>query len=150
MGHDIDARDDASGVTGASLESVPKKTRRKFSPSEKLRILKAAEAATRSGQRGALEALLRREAIYSSHLASWREQLGERGAAGLEPRKPGRKPKLDANEKELAAMRKRLAKVEHELRIAKGLIDLQKKAHALLGIALPTFDETSVLGEENS
>jgi hypothetical protein len=45
-------------------------------------------------------------------------------------------------------MRKKLAKVEHELRIAKGLIDLNK-AHAILGIALPTFDESSVLdGEE--
>lgn len=148
---DVGERDDASGVTGASLESVPKKTRRKFSAAEKLRILKAADAALRSGERGALEALQRKEGIYSSHIAAWREQLGRRGAAGLEPQKPGRKPALDAKDKELAAMRKKLAKVEHELRIAKGLIDLQKKAHAILGIALPTFDESSVLdGEENS
>lgn len=141
---------DASGVTGASIESVPKRTRRKFSASEKLRILKAAEAAVRSVQRGALEALLRKEGIYSSHLASWREQLGARGSAGLEPRKPGRKPALDAKDKELAAMRKKLAKLEHEMRIAKGLIELQKKAHAILGIALPTFDESSVLDDEES
>lgn len=62
--------------------------------------------------------------------AKWRssrEQLGRRGAAALEPHNPGRK-----------------------LRIAKGLIELQKKAHAILGIALPTFDESSVLDDEES
>ena len=147
---DIGERDDASGVSGASLESVPKKSRRKFSASEKLRILKAAQSAVRSGRRGALEELQRREGIYSSHISAWREQFGMRGAVGLEPQKPGPKPALDAKDKELAAMRKKLAKLEHELRIAKGLIDLQRKAHAILGIALPTLDESSVLDDEES
>ena len=52
------------GVSGASLESVPRKMRRRFSASEKLRIVKAAEAAVASGVRGALEKLLRKEGIY--------------------------------------------------------------------------------------
>jgi hypothetical protein len=59
-------------VSGASVESAPPKKRRRFAASEKLRLLKAAEAALASGERGALEALLRKEGIYSSHLTAWR------------------------------------------------------------------------------
>jgi len=128
------------GVSGASLESVPPKTRRRLSASERLRLLKAAEAAVASGERGALAALLRREGIYSSHLSAWRQQFGARGAAGLVPQKPGRKPKLDAKDRELLAVSKELAKVQHKLRVAHALIDLQKKAHEILGLALPEFD----------
>jgi hypothetical protein len=42
------------GVSGASVESTPPRRRRRFSASEKLRLLKAAEAAIASGERGAL------------------------------------------------------------------------------------------------
>lgn len=38
-------------------------------------------------------------------------------------------------------MTKALARVERKLLVAHALIDLQKKAHAILGIALPEFDE---------
>ena len=62
-------QDEASSLNGASQETVPKKTRRRFSASEKLRIVKAADAALASGERGALESLLRQESIYSSHLS---------------------------------------------------------------------------------
>ena len=53
-------------VNDASQESVAPKLRRQFTASEKLRLVKAADAALASGERGALEALLRKEAIYSS------------------------------------------------------------------------------------
>ena len=43
--------------------------RRRFSDREKLRILDAADACTRPGEVGLL---LRREGIYTSHLANWR------------------------------------------------------------------------------
>lgn len=131
----------ALGVSGAALESVPPKSRRRFSASEKLRIIKAAEAAIASGERGALATLLRREGIYSSQLTAWRMQLGSRGAAGLVAQRPGRKPKLDAKDRQLLAVTKELARVQRKLLVAHALIDLQKKAHAILGIALPEFDE---------
>jgi len=131
------------GVSGASVESTPPRRRRRFSASEKLRLLKAAEAAVASGERGALEALLRKESIYSSHLSAWRQQLGARGAAGLTAQKPGRKPKLDERDRELLAMTKDNAALRRKLQIANGLLALQKKAHALLGIALPELDEES-------
>lgn len=125
------------------MESVAPRTRRRFSASEKLRIVKAAEAALASGERGALEALLRKEGIYSSHLSSWRQQLGAGGAKGLEPRKPGRKPKLDDKDRQLLAATKELAVVKRKLQVAHALIELQKKAHAVLGLALPELDEES-------
>ena len=131
------------GVSGASVESIPPKTRRKYTASEKQRILKAAEAALASGERGALEAMLRKEGIYSSHLSAWRQQLASRGAPGLSPQKPGRKPKLDENERKLLALTKRNAELERKLHIANALIDLQKKAHVILGLALPEQDEES-------
>ena len=131
-------------VSGASVESTPPKRRRRFAASEKLRLLKAADAALASGERGALEALLRKEGIYSSHLSAWRQQLGARGTTGLAPQKPGRKPKLDDKDRQLLAVTKELAVVRRKLLIANGLISLQKKAHEILGIALPEFDEESL------
>lgn len=130
-------------MSGAALEVVPKKSRRRFSASEKLRIVKAADAALASGERGALEKLLRSEGIYSSHLSSWRQQLTSRGAAGLDSAKPGRKPKLDAQSRQLLALTKELAAVKRKLAVANALIELQKKAHEILGIALPEGDGRS-------
>lgn len=128
----------ARGLSGAAVETVPTKTRRRFTAAEKLRILNAAEAAVASGERGALEAVLRKEGIYSSHLSAWRQQFAAKGSEGLAPRKPGRKPKLSATDRELLALQKKTARLEHQLKVANALIELQKKAHAVLGIALPT------------
>ena len=64
-------------------------------------------------------------------------QLGAQGAAGLEPRKVGRKPKLDAKDRRNAELLKRNAVLERKLHIAEAIIELQKKAHEILGIALP-------------
>lgn len=71
----------------------------------------------------------------------WRKQLRASGTKGLEARKPGRKPKLDAKDLQLLAANKELAKLRRQLEIANSLIELQKKAHAILGLALPQLDE---------
>jgi transposase-like protein len=102
--------------------------------------VKEADACLTSGKRGDLEALLRREGIYSSLLSSWRLQLGTHGAAGLATKKPGRKPRLTETERRNAELLKRNAVLEKKLRIANALIALQKKAHEVLGIALPESD----------
>jgi len=127
-------------ASGATLETVPKRTRRVFSAADKLRIVKEADACLASGKRGDLEALLRREGIYSSLLSSWRTQLGAHGAVGLATKKPGRKPRLTEAERLNAELTKRNAVLEKKLRIANALIALQKKAHEVLGIALPDSD----------
>jgi transposase-like protein len=128
-------------VNDASHESVAPKLRRQFTASEKLRLVKAADAALASGERGALEALLRKEAIYSSQLAAWRQQLGTSGEAGLTSRKPGRKPKLGAAGRELLAVTKQNETLQRKLRVANALIALQKKMHELLGLTLPELPE---------
>ncbi len=133
----------ASRVNSASQESVPSKTRRQFTAAEKLRLVKAAEVALASGERGALEAMLRAEGIYSSQLAAWRLQFGARGEAGLASRTPGRKPKLSAKDRELLVVTKQNEVLQRKLRIANALIALQKKAHELLGLALPDPEEES-------
>jgi transposase-like protein len=131
------------GANGASIETVPTKTRRRYSAAEKLRIVEAADAALAGGEPGAVGALLRREGIYSSHLATWRKQLRANGTNGFEARKPGRTPKLDAKDRQLLEMNKELAKLRRQLEVANAVIELQKKAHAILGIALPELDEKS-------
>jgi transposase-like protein len=111
--------------------------RRQFTASEKLRLVKAADVALASGERGALEAMLRKEAIYSSQLAAWRQQLGASGETGLTSRKPGRKPKLGVAGRELLAVTKQNESLQRKLRVANALIALQKKMHEVLGLTLP-------------
>jgi transposase len=134
-------RERARSASGSAVETVPSRPRRTFPAAEKLRIVKRADACLASGERGALEAMLREEGIYSSLLSSWRMQLGARELGALEPRRPGRKPKLDAKDKRNAELLKRNAQLEHELHVVKALVALQKKAHELLGIALPKNNE---------
>lgn len=134
-------RERARGASGGAVESVAKAARRSFSTAEKLRILKKADACLASGKRGALGAMLREEGIYSSHLSTWRTQVAEASNAALAGRKPGRKAKLDAKDRRIAELEKRNAELERRLHVADVLIDLQKKAHAILGIALPKLDD---------
>jgi len=127
-------------ASGASLETVPKRPRRVFSAADKLRIVKEADRCLASGKRGGVGALLRREGIYASLLSSWRTQLGTQGAAGLATKKPGRKPKLSEAERRVEQLEKRNAELERKLHVANVLIALQKKAHEVLGLALPESD----------
>jgi len=118
---------------------TPIARRRRFSGTEKRRILREADLCTKSGQLGAL---LRREGIYSSMLANWRKQSVRADEAALAPRKRG--PKPAANREEILHM-KRLtqenARLQRELERARTIIDVQKKLCTLLG--LPTADETA-------
>ena len=128
--------------SGAAVQSSVVK-RRKFTAADKLRIIRKADECLASGQRGALEALLRQEGIYASQLGAWRAKLASSGSSGLTPAKAGRKPKHTAAERRLAELEKRNAELERKLHVAEVLIALQKKAHELLGLALPESDGES-------
>ncbi len=52
---------------------------------------------------------------------------------------PGAKPKLDAKDRRIQELERKTARLERELFISQKLIELQKKAHEVLGIALPTL-----------
>ena len=111
--------------------------RRNFSAEEKLRIITAANAC----QRGEMGALLRREGIYSSQLGDWRRQYAANGLAGLENGKSGRKPSKDAKDRRIDELSRHVEKLTKDLRIATKVIELQKKAHEILGIALPRIED---------
>ena len=110
--------------------------RRQFSGAEKRRILSAADRCTKPGELGAL---LRREGIYSSMLATWRKQRAQAEHAALAARPRGRKPdpvlaetrKLEQLQRDNDRLRRRLAE-------AHTVIEVQKKLCTLLG--LPTAD----------
>ena len=114
-----------------------------FTAAEKLRIVKEADRCAASGKTGAVEAMLRREGLYSSLLSRWRTQFGAYGSEGLALKKSGRKPKHTETERRNAELMKRNAELERKLHVANVLIALQKKAHELLGLALPESDGDS-------
>lgn len=130
-----------AAVGAAQVEVSAKATRQRRSAKEKLRILGLADGCTKVGELGAM---LRREGVYSSSLSSWRRarDLGELNA--LEPKKRGPKPVVaDARDKEIAELKKAVAKAELRATRAEGLVELQKKVSELLGIQLPREGETS-------
>jgi transposase-like protein len=99
----------------------------------KLRVLTEADAARTSGEIGAL---LRREGLYSSHLATWRRQREEGILHALAPRRRGR-PTSSPEQRELAQLRLENERLELRLTAAEAVIEIQKKVSLLLGLAEP-------------
>ena len=112
-------------------EVVPVAQRRRFTASEKLRILEEAEACTEPGEIGAL---VRREGIYSSYLSRWRQarDRGQFTALGAQQRGP--KPAADAAwAGEVARLRRENERLQARLGQAEAIIEVQKKLSQLLG-----------------
>ena len=133
-----------AGARGPSRPdpAVPEKAlRRRFGAEYKARILREADQATAPGQLGAL---LRREGLYSSHLAAWRKQ---RDAASLEALAPKRRGRKAAPHSPLVEENKRLtrevAHLHRKLRRTEAILDVQKKLSEILGIELPPNDYES-------
>lgn len=119
-------------------EVLAKAKRRRFTAEYKERILKEVGEARTSGRTGEVGAILRREGLYSSHLAAWQRQLEEGGRAALVPQRRGPKPKpVDPRDKEIEQLRKEKAMVEVRLKRAEALLEVQKKVSDLFGIELP-------------
>ena len=130
---------DDMGANSPSAEVKTRVTRRRFSAKYKKRILDEVAACVAPGSIGAL---LRREGLYSSHLAKWRQQAKRGQLAGLEPKKRGPVARvIDPRDKRLAEMEKALSKMTRRAERAEALVELQKKLSELLGIALPTAGE---------
>jgi len=119
-------------------EVVPDAKRRTFTAEYKLRILAEADAA--AAQPGAIGALLRREGLYSSLLATWRRERQTGILKGLTPHKRGPKSKRNPQEEEMQKLRRENRRLTEELRKAAIVIDVQKKVGALLGWPMPKAD----------
>jgi transposase len=118
-------------VPSPDPEVTARHTRRRFTTKYKLEILRKADACSKPGEVGAL---LRREGLYSSLLATWRRQRQE----GLTPKKRGRKAlAVDPRVKKLEQENARLVR---KLKQADAIIAFQKKVHELLGIPLKPFE----------
>ena len=107
--------------------------RRQFTAEYKAEIVRRADACTKPGEVGEL---LRREALYSSHLTMWRKQMREHGVAGLR-KKRGPAPKSSMREIQLEREKHKL---EKRLAKAEAIIAFQKKVHELLGIPLKSHE----------
>jgi len=144
-------RSAAAGKTGASEPPAPRPSpevvanakRRSFTAEYKLGILAEADAAT--AEPGAIGALLRRESLYSSHLATWRRERRTGILQGLTPHKRGPKSKRNPQEEEIQKLRKDNQRLTEQLRKAEIVIDVQKKVGALLGWPLPKADPEETL-----
>ena len=100
-------------------EVVAKPKRRQFSAQYRLRTLEEADRCTQPGEVGRL---LRREGLYSSHLATWRKA-----------RRKGSLRELASKKRVLEA---KVARLEHELHTAHTILDVQGKVAGLLGLNL--------------
>ena len=110
------------------VEVVARAARRRFSAAYKLRIVQEADKCNEPGQIGAL---LRREGIYSSHLANWRQQreLGAlHGSEASRNRASQEARLLKANDREIARLKRKLETAEM-------VIEVQKKLCELLGLS---------------
>ncbi|MBD1870055.1 transposase [Cyanobacteria bacterium FACHB-471] len=116
-------------------EVLEKAQRRIYTAEYKLRILQETDTCSE----GQIGAILRREGLYSSHLTTWRRQRQAGQLAALTANKRGRKP---TPENPLSAQVERLRRenerLSQRLQQAELIIDIQKKASAILNITLET------------
>ena len=105
-------------------EVVARATRRTFSAAYKLDIV---EEADQCAERGQIGALLRREGLYSSQLATWRRQRAAGGLQAMTSKKRGRKASQEAKDVEIAALRRENEGLQRQLAQAELIIGAQKK-----------------------
>jgi transposase len=132
-----------AGRPSPSSEVLEKPVRRRFTVEYKARILAEANACTGPGMLGEL---LRREGLYSSHLATWRRQRDEGALAGLTPKRRGRKAKAkNPLAEEVARLQRENGRLKEQLRQAELIIDVQKKVSEMLNIPLngPSGEEVN-------
>jgi transposase-like protein len=121
--------------TEREVEVSAKAGRRRFTAEYKRRVLQEADACSKSGEVGAL---LRREGLYTSHLAAWRAARSRGELAGLAPRKRGPKAKpTDPRDKRIAELERELKRSQARAERAEALVEVQKKLSQLLGLELP-------------
>jgi transposase len=109
-------------------EIFEKPQRRQFTAKEKLRILRDIDACAP----GTVGALLRREGIYSSHVAAWR-QARERGDfdSGSLQKRATRKTDGEVAQRRIAALERENRRLHRRLERAELILEIQKKAQGL-------------------
>lgn len=119
---------------------VSERAKRRIHPiSYKIKILEEIE---NSEEVGAINAILRREGLFSSTISGWRKQReqGKFNKAGIVKR--GRKPKpIDPRDKKIKELERENKKLKKDLGRSKVVIEIQKKIAELLNIDLNEKEE---------
>jgi transposase-like protein len=119
---------------GPEIEVVAKATQRRFTLEYKRKIVREADGCKTPG---AVGAVLRREGLYSSHLATWRAARDRGELAGL-ARKRGPVPQIaDPRDRNIAELEREVARWRKRAERAEALVELQKKLAALLDAEPP-------------
>ena len=114
---------------------MPEKAqRRRFTAAYKLNVL---EEAARCRAPGELGALLRREGLYSSHLAAWRAARRRGELAGLTVRRGPSRRVVNPLVGRVAQLERQLTAATKRAERAEAIVAVQKKVAALLGDPLP-------------
>ena len=122
--------------TGVVDDPAARPRRRTFNAEYKARILAEYDAVPAgSTHRGAL---LRREGLYTSHIAEWRKARDSAGLEALAPK--GRPAKRSPEQVELEKLRRRTARLEAELARTRLALEITGKAHALLEMLSESAD----------
>ncbi len=126
-----------SNTQAPDPEVRQKAKRRHFTDVYKLTIVEQADKCTKPGE---IEALLRREGLYSSHLGKWRQQRdnGELTKAGTAKATP------HPAEKRVRQLETELAQARRQLKQAQTVIEVQKKLCDLLD-ATPVTNSAKLL-----
>ena len=110
--------------------------RRSFTAAYKTRILQEYDQLETGRERGAL---LRREGLYSSHIADWRKTRDAGAENGL-AEKPAGRPARSTEAVENERLRKENEKLIAELTRTKAALEIMGKAHALLELLSESAD----------
>jgi transposase-like protein len=124
-------------------EVIARPRRRSFTAEYRRSILDQADAAQDAG---AVGFLLRREGLYSSHLATWRRQRKQGGIDALRPKKRGPKVVVSPLVKQNREQQATIVRLTKKLKNAELIIEVQKKVATLLGNPIPNIQ----IDEENS
>ena len=117
---------------GSDPEVAAVARRRRFTTEYKLRVLREAGGCRQPGEVGAL---LRREGLYASHLVTWRAARRRGELSAHKAARRGRRADPDrALKARIAQMEREIERLQAKLQQAEGLIEVQKKLSALLGL----------------
>jgi transposase-like protein len=128
----------ATAITSlGEVTEVPEKARRRtYTVEYKLKIVKEADACKGTGDIGAL---LRREGLYSSQLATWRQARDRGELTGTNPKKRGPKAvPVDPRDNRIVELERQVAKLTTRAERAEAIAEIQKKVAALLGRPFPS------------
>jgi hypothetical protein len=116
-----------------------KAERRRFTADYKLKVIGEADKCQKAGEIGAL---LRREGLYWSNLSNWRKQRASGELAGFSAKRrgPARQEKNPLAER-VKELERENSRLQRRADLAEGIVELQKKVSAILGIGLAKSPE---------